>query len=245
MEFTIATWNIAGGRPIKSEGFFNYSTEDIGYFANELIKLDPSIVCLQETHVNTERSVASEISQLLGNFNIGEVQLSASHVDGQYRLGNAILSAQKAKEINGYVYPYPPFPLFLPDGTPDRHHDKGFQVVTFDFATIINTQMMPLKFLGTPYDTPNGKAFAHEMEQQLISYAKVPFILCGDMNFNDAPSLYPYLLKNMKSALPDAPTRPGGKKSDYIFASAEFTVLDSGIIHTNTDHYLCWAKFSI
>ena len=83
------------------------------------------------------------------------------------------------------------------------------------------------------------------MEEQLISCVQAPFILCGDMNFNDAPSLYPYLLKNMKSALSDGPTRPGGKKSDYIFVPESCKVIANGIVPTNTDHYLCWAKLSI
>ena len=28
-EFTIVTWNIAGGRPIRSEGHFDYADEDV------------------------------------------------------------------------------------------------------------------------------------------------------------------------------------------------------------------------
>lgn len=245
MEFTIATWNIAGGRPIKTDGLFDYADEDINYFADELRKINPDVICLQETHMNDERSVAGELCAMLGGYQIQEMRISPSHVDEQYYFGNALLSKEIPISYTSDLYPYPSFPLFLPGSTPDRHHDKGFQVAIFDFITIINTQMMPLKFLGTPYNTPNGKKFAHEMEEQLISCVQAPFILCGDMNFNDAPSLYPYLLKNMKSALSDGPTRPGGKKSDYIFVPESCKVIANGIVPTNTDHYLCWAKLSI
>ena len=58
MEFTIATWNIAGGRPIRTDGLFDYADEDINYFADELRKINPDVICLQETHMNDERSVA-------------------------------------------------------------------------------------------------------------------------------------------------------------------------------------------
>ena len=244
-EFTIVTWNIAGGRPMNSGALFDYDTEDLPYFATELHNISPDIICFQETHVNDERSVGQEIADLLGQYHVNEMRTSSSHVDPSYQLGNAVLSKPTPTRYTAAIYPYPAFPLFLPDGIPDRHHDKGFQVVQFPFGTIMNTHTMPLRFLGTPYDTPNGLSFAHEMEKQLLTHALHPLIFCGDFNFNNASILYPELLKDMKSVLPDAPTRPGGKKSDYIFVSAEFTILDSGIIQTNTDHYLCWAKLSI
>ena len=245
MEFTIATWNIAGGRPMNSGALFDYDTEDLPYFVTELRNIDPDIICFQETHVNDERSVGQEIADFLGQYHVSEMRTSSSHVDPSYQLGNAVLSKLTPTGYTAAIYSYPDFPLFLPDGTPDRHHDKGFQVVQFPFGTIMNTHTMPLKFLGTPYDTPNGKAFAQEMQQQLLRHAKAPLVFCGDLNFNNAELLYSELLKDMHSVLPDAPTRPGGKKSDYIFASTEFIVLDSDIVQTNTDHYLCWAKLSI
>ena len=121
------------------------------------------------------------------------------------------------------------------------------QVVQFDNTRVINLQMLPLRFLGTAYDTPQGQAFALEMERALKPHMASPSLLCGDFNVENANELYREIIQksSMKNALPSAGTRPNNKQSDYIFYSAELRCEDAGVIKTNTDHYLCWARFSI
>ena len=245
-EFTIATWNIAGGRPVQSEELFDYAKEDIGYFANQLQDINPDIICLQESHLNETRSVAKEIAQFLGCAYVAEAGMSPSHVDSSYQLSNALISKQKWNHVEDYLYPYPEFPLVLPDGRPAVIYNKGFQVLHFDEISVMNTQMMPLRFLGTPYDSENGVSFAKKMEEDILAFAMPPScILCGDFNYDKATELYSCMLRGMKSALPEGPTRPGGKKTDYIFVPESCKVIANGIVPTNTDHYLCWAKLSI
>lgn len=217
----------------------------MSYFTSELKKISPDIACLQETHINNERSVAGEIAAALGGYHTQEVSMSPSHIDRQYALGNAVISKEMPRDAKSQTYVYPTFPLVLPDGKPAVHHDKGFQVINFSFGMVINTQMMPLGFLGTPYRTPLGRSFARDMEKQLLAHVRHPFILCGDLNVSEVTEFYPELLKLMKNVLPDMPTRPRGGKPDYIFLSKEYQVIDAGVIETNTDHYLCWAKISI
>ncbi len=242
-ELIIATWNIAGGRPMKSSERFDYAAEEIGYFADELRKINPDIICLQETHLNDERSVSRDLCEILADYHREEVSMSPSHVDEQYHLGNAILSKEIPKRVENIPYPDPRFPLTLPGGKPAIRHAKGFQAAYLGFGTIINTQMLPLAYLGTPYNALEGKSFAGEMENVLLSHPAE--IICGDLNYTDAKTLYVKLLKEKVNALPDAPTRPGGKKTDYIFVPESCNVISSGIVETNTDHYLCWAKISI
>jgi endonuclease/exonuclease/phosphatase family metal-dependent hydrolase len=245
MTITVASWNIAGGRPMRSEGVFDYDAEDVDYFSEQLRLIDPDVVCLQETHVNEERSVAKEIAVKLGGYAVQEVTMSPSHVDENYSLGNAILSKIKPKNIQNVLFPYPTFPLFLPGGKPAIRHEKGFQLGTFDFGIVGNLQMMPLKFLGTPYNSEKGKEFARGMEETLFAAVSRPLLLCGDFNYIDPALLYTQLLSGMKSALPNIATRPDGKRTDYIFYSVEFVLKDSGVVQTNSDHFLCWATFEI
>ncbi|MBX4189344.1 endonuclease/exonuclease/phosphatase family protein [Candidatus Parcubacteria bacterium] len=247
MELIVATWNIAGAHPPRSSNYFDYEDEDIAYFAEELKKISPDVVCLQETHINKSRSVAKELGKGVGLELVSDMDCSPSHIDPEYRIGNAIISNTPAAKFENRLFPYPEFPMHFPDGRPAAHHDKGFQVAEFPFGNIINLQMMPIRFFGTPYDSEEGKRFALQMEQELVSHAESPLIICGDFNYKDAEVLYENLIKkfSLKSALPDKPTRPDGKKSDYIFYSPEYALIDSGIAEVKADHYLCWVKLKV
>jgi endonuclease/exonuclease/phosphatase family metal-dependent hydrolase len=245
MELTIATWNIAGAHTVRSNASLDYNPEDIGYFVEQLRSISADVICLQETHINTQRSVAQEIAKSLGEYSCIEQDNSPSHVDPEYRLGNAILTKCKILNEEQFVLPYPDFPLARLDGKQTVRHDKGVQLVGLDFGTVVNLQMLPLRFLGTPYDTPLGRDFARKMEIQLIEKKSPPLIICGDINYDNAIGLYPELLDGMTSVLPEVPTRPDNKRTDYIFCTKEFSVLESGVIGTNSDHYLCWARLGI
>ncbi len=244
MQITIATWNIAGGRPIRSEGRFDYDAEDVEYFTKQLRLVNPDVVCLQETHINSERSVAKEIAQSLG-LRIHETAMSPSHIDSRYSLGNALLHKVSETKEQDYIFPYPSFSLVLPDGKPAAHHDKGFQIDDISTLSVVNLQMMPLKFLGTPYDSHNGEVFAKEMEDILLKYVRDSAVICGDFNFANPKQLYSRLLSNRNDVLPDVPTRPEGKKTDFIFVPEGIVCIDSGVIKTNTDHFLCWVTLEI
>ena len=221
MELTIATWNIAGGHPIYDEKQqFAYNPEDVKYFISELKALSPDIICLQETHINIKRSIASEIAAEMGYFFCFEQNNSPSHINPEYRLGNAVLSKISFRKMDNFTLPYPIFPLTINGqdvNNPAMRHDKGFQVVEFDFGTLVNIQMLPLSFLGTPYDTDNGKSFAKEMEDYMNLKCASAGIICGDFNYKAASDLYKNLLSDMKDTLPEAPTRPGEKKNGLYF----------------------------
>lgn len=245
MTITIATWNIAGARPIKSAGLFDYGAEDVSYFSEQLHELDADIVCLQETHLNNERSVAKVLAENLG-YALHEVETSPSHIDKAYSLGNAVFyRSEQEVTVKDFVFPYPSFPLSRQDGVPTVHIDKGFQLAQFDFAAVVNLQMQPLKFLGTPYDSENGMQFAKEMEAVLLREIDRPTILCGDFNFAKPELLYLRALSGKVNALPNVPTRPEGKRTDFIFIPSETEIADSGVIATNSDHFLCWARLEI
>lgn len=248
MKIRIATWNIGGAKPIRDINNFGFSDddyfdEDTAYFASEIRELDPDIVCLQETHVNPERSVAKEVGKAAGTYECIEVSLSESHIDARYLLGNAVLTKKEPHSEVFHALPYPDFPLSLPNGKPAKVHKKGVQVLSYDFGTVANTHLQPLRFLGMPYESEDGQRYAREVEKEFERYLSAPLLLCGDFNYAHAETLYGELVEKfaLRNVLPSYPTCPDGKVKDYIFTSSNFTLIDAGIIKTRADHFLCWA----
>src|SRR5437868_6099139 len=123
MEITIVTWNIAGAVPLKSNKEFNYEkedylSEDVDYFVEELKKINPDLVCLQESHTKEDRSIGREIGDKLGFDTVRDMENSPSHIDPGYKLGNSIVSKIPVTELNQVIFHYPDFPLMFPDGRP-------------------------------------------------------------------------------------------------------------------------------
>ena len=116
-QLKIASWNIAGAHAIKSLNQFDYQREDINYFAEQLRAIDADIICLQETHLNMDRSVAKEMAALLGYSYVYDIDVSPSHIDENYRLGNAIISRLPLKHKKDVFYPFPEFELRFPNGS--------------------------------------------------------------------------------------------------------------------------------
>src|SRR4051812_18003766 len=99
-QIKIASWNIAGAHTYTSTEHLNYDAEDITYFAEQLKLVNPDLIFFQETHLNADRSIAKDIAQLLGYEHVYEVDVSPSHVDSNFRLGNAIISKTPLTHLN-------------------------------------------------------------------------------------------------------------------------------------------------
>lgn len=247
----IVSWNIAGGRKMKSLDQFDYENEDISYFAEQIGKFSPDIVCLQESHTNAKRSVAAEIAQLMGyEYAYNEV-VSPSHIDSDYSLGLAILSREKPISKRLIRYPYPDFPLYFLDGRPAEAHHKGAQVIECSGVVVANTQMLLLPVFGKTYDEGEGAGLARKIDDQLGASFTTPLIFCGDFNYDSPRAIYPNMYEKLtlSEALPDELTRPnknGDKKTpDHILYSKELTVNDAKVVTVQADHYLCFAELTL
>lgn len=246
----IASWNVGGARKIRSLKQFDYAEEDAAYFAEQLAALSPDIVCLQETHTSDQRSLAAEIAGKLGISYVYNRVVSKSHLDNDYRLGNAILSRHELHHVADATYPYPEFANFFPDGRPSQHHDKMVQIFELDGLTIANTQMLPIHIFGEQYDSGKGAELAAQIDETLCAHLHTPLVLCGDINFNTPADVYPLLYKKfaLQEAPPDTVTRPnieGAKKTpDHILVSRPMRILRSDVIIVEADHYLCFAEIS-
>ena len=247
----VVTWNINGGyglnpdNPKELLGF-----ENLTYFTEQLEQIDAEVVCLQEAHVNAERSQAHEIARSLGYTAVFESIASESHIDSSYHLANAILARQPFQSTHAVTLPRPHFPLALPtlaSGEQAAVHDKLLQVVQLNGLTIANTHLLPLPFLGAHWDSREGRELASAIAEVLEVELQPPLILCGDFNYLDLADLMPDLLRGLKltNALPDQPSQPHAEaRVDYILVSGEFEVVSSEILKCSADHFPCVAVLS-
>lgn len=245
MQIRIASWNIAGGRKEKVPGSFEYEDhEDLPYFANELKKVDPDVICLQECHTGNARSTAQELSRLLDFPHVFNAPASASHIDSNYELGIAILSKFPFDATETKFFPQPQFDSANSRGL--KPHEKNIQFVRIGNLTIANTQMLPVQVFGYEYDSGPGMELAHQMEAVLMDISD-PVIFAGDFNHDWPAKIYPntFIKYRLTEALPDAPTQYNGSRHDHILYSQELRVVESRLCKTSTDHFLCFADFEL
>jgi len=228
----------------------DYEGEDLEYFAGQLKAHNPDIVCLQESHTNSERSIAAELAALLGYGYVYNQPMSPSHVDAAFQLGTAILSKWPLEPSGTFNVPYPSFPLFFSDGRPAIVHEKGVQTFKLGDIMIANMQLLPIALFGAQYDDgADGTALARSIELSLLEYLRTPLIFAGDFNFDTPQTVYANLYKTLSlhEALPSELTRPnkeGMKKTpDHLLYSDGLTLVDSKVVPVHADHYLCVATF--
>lgn len=107
----LVTWNVNGGYGLDSDDpteLLGY--ENLDYFVGLLGEIDADVVCLQEVHANAERSQAVEVARSLGLQGVFESLASESHIDANYRLGNAVLAKRPFQAARSVTLPVHTFP---------------------------------------------------------------------------------------------------------------------------------------
>lgn len=247
MKLRIGTWNIAAARKMVSTERFDYSPdEELPYFAEEIRRLDLDVICLQESHANEDDSMARRLGKLVEMPNVEESIGCPSHIDILYNLNTAVLSKQTFVGAPSYKLPRPPFELrFKHDGRAVPPYDRYLQVVDLGTYAVANMWTEPLGAFGRSYEADEGKSFAAQIDELLVAKLERPLLFAADFNIEDVAAALPQLVETfrLKEALPDMPTKPHGNHPDHILYSPEWKKLDSGVVQTQSDHYLCWAEF--
>ena len=245
----IVSWNIAGAHPIASLKHLDYLPEDVGYFITEIEKVNPDVVCLQESHTKDDgsKSNAHEIAKALGYEYVFNSPASKSHVEEGFQLSTAILSKEPFRDSKVEFFPNPSEQLYWGDGRPAATHEKNLQVAIFDQFTVANNQMLPLRLFNLSYTEGIGRKLASGVNEVMRNLVDSPVIWCGDFNYDRPLEIYPHMrVLKLVEALPNVSTRPSmdevKKTPDHIFYSPEFRFDDSDVIQTNSDHFLCVAE---
>jgi endonuclease/exonuclease/phosphatase family metal-dependent hydrolase len=246
---TLVTWNIAGGRTVRSQaGTLDYDAEDLGYFIDQIGEIGPDIACLQESHISDSTgSLAEKMADALGMSHVCEVPMHRSHIDSRQKLANAIISKQPMRR-ESWRLPDPQFPLRI-DGkeVPPLPRHLLLARLQESPVSVATVHTNPDKFLGFDYEKGVGTTHAAGLAQCFDECLPSKSLLfAGDLN-TDNPAVFSSFVepRRLRDALPDAPTVPSwGSKPDHILYSPEFRVTASGIVRTEkADHYLSWAQF--
>ena len=245
----IATWNIAGGHTLQSLQRFDYSqNEDFDYFYTQLRDLDLDVICLQESHANGVDSFAKRLASKLGMAFVADSPGCPSHIDQNYRLTTAILSKKQPLSEASVLLPQPTFELrFTHDNRKVTPLDRYMQYAIFDGFTVANIHTEPLGAFGYDYESGEGLAFAHQMDDTLAATLSQPVVFAADFNMDNPGIALPktFASLGLLEALPaHTATKPQDGSPDHILYSPTWSIADSGIIQTKTDHFLCWASFN-
>ncbi|NEW55600.1 MFS transporter, partial [Nocardia cyriacigeorgica] len=255
----VATWNIAGGRRLRSPDDhgedgntaipFDYSGIDVAYFAEQLRHIDADVIVVQESEVGPDGSTAQELAALLGYQYVYETVMSPSHMDTRKLLSLAVISRLPIDEANGYKLPGVTTVELRINGQVVAPHDRFAQVVEIGGITVVNTHPTPLGFFGHSYEDGGGAVHAEEIGQLLRALATGPTVLAADLNTDRPHVVYQQTFDamGMSPALtPDARTVPGWDGApDQVLTSPEFDVAESGISHTDTDHWLVYTHLAV
>jgi len=248
MNIRIATWNIAGAHRLISDKRMDYGPQDIDYFAEQIRKLDLDIVCLQESQTKRGDSLTEKLAAATTMPHWAETEGCPSHVDRDYKLTTAILSKIPFRQTDAVLLPHPSFELrFTHNNTVVMPYDRYLVTAAFDDFTVATLHTEPLGAFGLDYAQGEGNTLAKLIDKVLVDELAEPLLLAGDFNTNDLPSSFPNATSNyrLREVFAKTPTRPDGERTDHVAYSPQWLPQDSGIIHSQTDHYLCWAEFKL
>lgn len=249
MNIRIATWNIAGAHRLISDKRMDYGPQDIDYFAEQIRKLDLDIVCLQESQTKRGDSLTEKLADATRMPYWFETKGCPSHIDFDYKLTTAVLCRGKPAHLDSVLLPRPEFELrFTHNNKVVPPYDRYMIKIESEDFTIATLHTEPLEAFGLDYVSGTGNTLAKAIDATLITNLnQKPLLLAGDLNANDALRSFPGIVEkhNLAEVFGTVPTRPDGGRTDHIMYSPEWTLGDSGIVQTETDHYLCWAEFSL
>lgn len=247
-EFIIASWNIGGGHTIASTKQFDYDEhEDAAYFIDQLAKIRPNIICLQESHANSKVSLAKRIQKELRLAHCFETMHHESHIDPSYMITTAILSAFPFSNTRTVELPYPTFKMQFPDGRASADHRRSIQIVNVGPLLLANMHGNNIKMFGYDYISGDGKKLAGQIESVLLANLTRPLIFAGDFNFSDIGQVFPRLQHDLslEDSVPAGATRPDGNRTDHVLYSPDLQLVESRTVPTASDHYLCWTKLRV
>jgi hypothetical protein len=240
----IVTWNIAGFRRTKSLKVWDYSDIDLPYFADEILKLDPDIINLQEVEFVIGRNQIKEFAKLVHMEHTLEIPMHPNHIS-EGEMGYAVISKDKITNVDSINQPYPSFELIFKNGQVAKRFDKQFVSYSTFGIRCTTIQLQPIGFWGYSYYEEPGLAYGHDVLQTLQSLDSE--IITGDFQFTDLGLVSPELMKKYKDALPDEFTRVSNAgqptRADHVLLKQTLKLLDSKVVKTQTDHFLCYAEF--
>lgn len=246
--FRMVTWNIAGGRRSLSSDAFDYDEVDLPYFAEQLRRLRPDVINVQESEVGGGGSIAGKLAELLDFPHVFETPMCPSHISEGKTLSLAVISRLPIEGERAQQLPTTRLDLRV-GGRSVPPYDRYAQRVTVGGINVVNLHPTPLGFFGHSYEEGAGAAHAGEIGSAVRELVDGPTVVAADLNTDRPAVVYGRVFDEMglSSALDtDARTVPGWDGApDQIYSSADFRTVDRGVVTTDTDHHLVWADLEV
>lgn len=243
----IATRNI-GWWFILWEDHKTYDKEDLDYFSEQLKKINPDILFLQEVHSSEKGSQVKTISESIWKEFSCVLQLDESHLVEWEKLSLATISSYPLVEIKKHILTNPKLSWNI-NWKDVVSHNKWFLECKVDIwwriVRLLCWHMVPFRKFWEDFMDDKFR-WIRQLIEKIATDWDLPIILWADMNYNEnIESLLPLIFsKWFKSVLGDSITTPKWRKYDKIIISKDFGCSDSWVIQWNADHYLCYADIN-
>ncbi|MFE2961131.1 endonuclease/exonuclease/phosphatase family protein [Nocardia tengchongensis] len=247
--FRVVTWNIAGGRRALSTDAFDYADVDLPYFADQLRRLNPDVINVQESEIDTNGSTARELAELLGYPHVYETPMCPSHISNHKTLSLAVISRLPIDDARSQLLPTTRLDLRV-GGQPVEPYDRYAQRVSIGGINVVNLHPTPLGFFGHSYEEGAGAEHAREIGAKVREMVgDDPGVVAADLNTDRPAKVYGSTFEEMgmSAALePDARTVPGWDGApDQIYSSRDFQTVARVVEATDTDHHLVCADLEV
>jgi len=236
---TVATWNIHCGRDRQGKPFD---------FGNQISRTGADIVGLQEVEIHglLDEATANEAFRDNGFQHAAAQIFSASPFDDSAGLAVAILSSFEIKHSTRTVLPNPIRTMNIAPA----FHDKGIITVQVPWMgsviDVVALHLFPFHWVGMDDYDSSLEILWRELDELLTPRANVPRIVLGDFNTSHRAQLLNCIrLGRLMSTFLDLPSRDNGESHDDILVSPEWTMKKRESLHTESDHKLLIASFSL
>lgn len=248
----IASWNVAGGHKLTQnvKDASGYEKEDLGYFIQELKKINVDVICLQETHTSVDETVSQgeKVAKNLGfNFVNHAYTGGESHIKKGQRLSLTTLSRFPITKSYFHQAPNPHIKITRPDGFVWVSLNVGFLIAEIDYegvkVNITNTHLVPFHYYGR--DFMEFEDVRNSITKLLLDLSSEPTISAGDFNYEDLRQLFPKVFDAGYQQAFEQDTTPEKGQQDHILYSKQWKLEGYEIIKAQADHYICVAKLKV
>jgi endonuclease/exonuclease/phosphatase family metal-dependent hydrolase len=242
----VATWNIHEGVPIDPPPLSDQYDDVTGTLAKARVQ----VAALQEVRFD-EGSRADGLMRIGSEISLPYVlsfPMSPSAYGKGGNMGIALLSYYPLAEVTREVLPNPGILHAQGDGILESH-EKGLLAAHLDWngppIVIVSLHTFPFHAFDRHADDSEFEYIWIALASVIDRFEEDPLIVCGDFNTDKRNLLTDRLSRaKLNSAVSKIPTYDGESFDDILY-SRHFTLLDTSVIRTFSDHALCVAALRL
>jgi endonuclease/exonuclease/phosphatase family metal-dependent hydrolase len=241
----VATWNVREGVPVGN----NDSSYRDDLVETTLLQAHVQVAALQEVpFTEDDISVLDVVGKRIGLSHSAFFPMSPSTYRKDHETGVAVLASRPLRNVARHVLPNPEL-RYDSNGETLRSYDKGVLSTSIVWngqpVVIITLHTFPFHAFDRRAEDPAFEFIWESLASTIDEYADDRLIVCGDFNTSRRHLLMTKLLRaELVRAIGEKETAPGASADDILY-SKHFTLLDSQVRRTFSDHGLCIAELQL